>query len=78
MRRTLTWPAPSREDGTGDSPADEPWAVTVARGQVADFLARLLKLAGLRLSDMCDRINCAPVDRGLLLAQVQPLTGSRI
>ena len=42
---------------------------TFAR-QVADFLGRVLKLAGLRLSDLVDRLACAPLDRGLLLAQV--------
>jgi hypothetical protein len=37
---------------------------------VADFLSRVLKLAGLRLSDLCDRLSFAPLDRNEVLAQV--------
>jgi len=44
--------------------------VAVARDQIAEFLARLMKLAGLRLSDLSSRLDCAPVDRTLLLSQV--------
>jgi len=56
-----------RGDG-GVSPSAA--VVAKARRQVADFLARVLKLAGLRLSDLCDRLSFGPVDRNDMLAQV--------
>ena len=41
-----------------------------ARMVVADFLRKVLKLASLRLTDLCDRIDFSPLDRTDVLTQV--------
>ena len=68
QRRAALWDA-------ADDGAPSAAVVAKARRQVADFLARVLKLAGLRLSDLCDRLSFASVDRNDVLAQVFAVRG---
>ena len=58
-------------DAAGAASSASAAANVKAQRQVADFLARVLKLAGLRLSDLCDRLNFAPIDRNDVLTQVR-------
>ena len=41
------------------------------RAVVADFLHKVLKLAALRLADLCDRLDFAPLEHADLLTQVR-------
>lgn len=40
------------------------------RAVLADFLHKVLKLAALRLADLCDRLDFEPLDRHDVLMQV--------
>ena len=44
------------------------------RAVIADFLRKVLKLSLLRLDDLCDRIDCVPLDKHNILAQVWSLS----
>ena len=39
---------------------------------LAEFLTKLLRLSALRLADLCERLNFAPMDKADILAQVGP------
>ena len=40
------------------------------RAVLAEFLSKLLRLAALRLGDLCDRLSFSPLDRADILSQV--------
>ena len=40
------------------------------RAVLAEFLTKLLRLSALRLADLCERLNFAPMDKSDILAQV--------
>ena len=42
------------------------------RAVLAEFLAKLLRLAALRLSDLCDRLSFSPLDKSDILTQAGP------
>lgn len=41
------------------------------RAVLAEFLTKLLRLAALRLGDLCDRLSFSPLDRADILSQVR-------
>jgi hypothetical protein len=42
------------------------------RAVVSDFLNKVLKLAALRITDICDRLDFEPLDRNQIVSQVLP------
>lgn len=42
------------------------------RAVVSDFLNKVLKLAALRISDICERLDFDPLDRDQIVSQVLP------
>ena len=42
------------------------------RAVVSDFLNKVLKLAALRIADICERLSFEPVDKNAITVQVQP------
>lgn len=47
------------------------------RAVVSDFLNKVLKLAALRIADICERLSFEPVDKNCITVQVRSLFALR-